>query len=110
MSVRARPSQLSRALLALGLSLEKIRRLLEDPAGEELQQSPHCHGFELLRSGKDPELFLLTILWDSADGHMGGFRTSPQFGRFFAQIKPYLGNLLEMEHYGVTKVSWRRNV
>jgi hypothetical protein len=41
---------------------------------------------------------------------MGGFRKSPQFCRFFAQIKPYLGNLLEMEHYGVTEVSWRRNV
>ncbi len=30
-------------------------------AGEALKASAHCHGFELLRSVKEPDLFLLTI-------------------------------------------------
>lgn len=79
-------------------------------AGNALKLSSHCQGFELLRSGKDPELFLLTILWDSPEGHMNGFRKSHEFGPFFAEIKPYLSNLLEMEHYVFTDVSWRRGV
>lgn len=77
-------------------------------AGEALKASPHCHGFELLRSTKDPDLFLLTIRWDSAEGHLQGFRSSEQFRKFFALIKPYVSNILEMEHYSATNVSWSR--
>lgn len=77
-------------------------------AGEVLKDSPNCLGFELLRSAKEPELFLLTIHWDSAEGHLSGFRRSPQFAKFFALIKPYVSNILEMEHYQATDVSWRR--
>lgn len=77
-------------------------------AGEVLKTSPHCLGFELLRSTKDPELFLLTIDWDSVDGHLAGFRRSPQFARFFALIGPYVSGILEMEHYELTDVNWRR--
>ena len=47
-------------------------------AGQSLQQSPHCKGYELLRSRKDPELFLLIIRWDSPEGHLQGFRQSAQ--------------------------------
>jgi heme-degrading monooxygenase HmoA len=75
-------------------------------AGEVLKTSSHCRGFELLQSAKDPELFLLTIQWDSAEGHLRGFRSSEQFRRFFAFIKPYVSNILEMEHYAATGVSW----
>lgn len=78
-------------------------------AGAALKQSEHCHGFDLVRSAKDPELFMLTIHWDSSDGHMSGFRRSPQFTAFFAHVKPYLDNILEMEHYIFTEVSWRRD-
>lgn len=76
-------------------------------AGAILQQSAHCLGYELLRSAKDPELFLLTIHWDSAEGHLNGFRRSPLFPKFFALIKAYVGNILEMEHYAPTGVHWR---
>ena len=79
-------------------------------AGEVLKQSPNCRGYELIRSTKDPELFLLTIHWDSPEGHMAGFRHSPLFPRFFALIKPYLDNILEMEHYEATEVAWRAGV
>jgi quinol monooxygenase YgiN len=74
-------------------------------AGASLTRSPHCSGYELLRSAKDTELFLLIIRWDSADGHMKGFRQSPQFREFFIHIKAYVGDILEMEHYEHTGVS-----
>ena len=74
-------------------------------AGESLTRSPHCSGYELLRSKKDPELFLLIIRWDSAQGHLQGFRHSPQFREFFTHVKPYVGDILEMEHYEATSVA-----
>lgn len=77
-------------------------------AGDVLKGSPHCHGFELLRSDKDAELYLLTIHWDSADGHLQGFRKSAQFRAFFEHIRAYVPNLLEMEHYRPTSMRWTR--
>lgn len=77
-------------------------------AGEALKASPHCHGFELFRSVKEPDLFLLIIRWDSAEGHLQGFRSSNQFRTFFDLIKPYVSNILEMEHYDATDVIWAR--
>lgn len=77
-------------------------------AGLVLQQSEHCLGYELMRSAKDHELYLLTIRWKSASAHMDGFRKSAQFGRFFALVKPYVSNILEMEHYDNTGLIWRR--
>ena len=88
------------------ISAEKSEAFLADyaQAATALKQSPHAQGFELMRSSKDPELFLLVIRWDSADGHMKGFRSSPQFRDFFAHIRPYVGDILEMEHYEYTAV------
>ena len=77
-------------------------------AGEVLKASPHCHGFELIRSVKDAERFLLAIQWDSAEGHMQGFRRSAQFREFFALIKPYVAQIEEMEHYTYSDVRWNR--
>lgn len=78
-------------------------------AGEVLKQSPHCHGFELMRSSKDAELFLLLIRWDSAEGHLQGFRGSAHFREFFALIKAYVSNIEEMEHYADTDLRWMRS-
>ena len=88
------------------ISAEKSEAFLNDyaQAATALKQSPHAQGFELMRSSKDPELFLLVIRWDSAEGHMQGFRTSPQFKEFFAHIRPYVNDILEMEHYEYTAV------
>ena len=88
------------------ISAEKSEAFLTDyaQAATALKQSPHAQGFELMRSSKDPELFLLVIRWDSADGHMKGFRSSPQFKEFFAHIRPYVSDILEMEHYEYTAV------
>ena len=41
-----------------------------------LQASPNCQGYELIRSDKDPQNYLLTIFWHSLEGHLEGFRKS----------------------------------
>ena len=36
-------------------------------AARVLQASPNCQGYELIRSDKDPQNYLLTIFWDSSE-------------------------------------------
>jgi heme-degrading monooxygenase HmoA len=75
-------------------------------AAVTLRESPECQGVELLRSTRDPELFLLLIRWTSAEAHMQGFRRSDRFRRFLAEVGSYVPQLLEMEHYAATGVAW----
>ena len=77
-------------------------------AEQSLRASPHCLGFELSRCSEAPEHFILRIQWDSAEGHLQGFRQSPQFPPFLAAVKPFLGDLEEMRHYDLTPVRWTR--
>ena|SRR5690349_10159280 len=74
-------------------------------AAASLDASPHCLSYELTRCAEDPQLFTLRIVWDSMEGHLQGFRKGPHFGAFFAAIKPYVGNILEMQHYEPTAVA-----
>ncbi len=62
-------------------------------AGESLRASSHCLGYELSQCTEASDSFILRILWDSADGHLKGFRTSPQFKSFFAAIQPYVKDI-----------------
>lgn len=73
-----------------------------------LAASPHCLAWELSRCGEDPTQYTLRIEWDSAQGHMHGFRKGPDFGVFFAAIRPYVGDITEMRHYDVTAVRGRK--
>ena len=73
-----------------------------------LQASPNCQGYELIRSDKDSQNYLLTIFWDSSDGHLEGFRKSDLFPKFLELIRPYIPMIQEMEHYHSTGMSWRR--
>lgn len=73
-------------------------------AADALHQSSHCLGFELSRCTEEPTSFILRIEWDSIEGHMEGFRKSPEFRTFFASVRPYVGNLEEMRHYERTAV------
>jgi quinol monooxygenase YgiN len=77
-------------------------------AGAVLQASPNCQGYELIRSNKDPQDYILTIFWDSSEGHLEGFRKSDLFPKFLELIRPYIPMIQEMEHYHATGVSWRR--
>lgn len=73
-----------------------------------LRESPHCLAFELSRCSEDERSYILRIVWDSVEGHLSGFRKSPQFAEFFAAIAPYVGDIKEMRHYDVTDVAWVR--
>ncbi len=72
-----------------------------------LQASPNCRGYELVRSDKDVEIYLLIIRWDSPEGHLRGFRSCELFPKFLRLIRPYIPMIQEVEHYHATGMSWR---
>ena len=72
-----------------------------------LAASPHCLGYELSRCAEDPTQYVLRIEWDSAEGHMQGFRRSPEFRSFFAAVRPFVDDIAEMRHYTPTAVRGR---
>ena len=70
-------------------------------AGEALKASTHCLGYELSHCTEDPNYYTLRIEWDSEEGHIKGFRTSPEFKSVFALVQPYVKDIEEMRHYQV---------
>jgi quinol monooxygenase YgiN len=68
-------------------------------AAASLDSSAHCLAYELSSSVEEPASYVLRIEWDSAEGHMQGFRNSDSFRSFFKAIKPYLDRIEEMRHY-----------
>lgn len=70
-------------------------------AGGDLAASGHCQRYEISQGVEEPDNFIVRIEWDSLEGHEKGFRTGPQFGPFFAKVKPYFSNIREMKHYQV---------
>jgi quinol monooxygenase YgiN len=70
-------------------------------AGASLEASPHCERFEVARCTEDPAAYTVRIEWDSAEGHLQGFRGSPEFRSFFAAVQPYVDKIGEMRHYEV---------
>lgn len=74
-------------------------------AGTALLASSHCLGYELSACVEEPTSFVLRIEWDSLEGHMNGFRTSPQVPPFFAAIGPFVHDIQEMRHYEMTRVT-----
>lgn len=74
-------------------------------AQEALRASPHCLGWELSRCVEEPAAYTLRIVWDSAEGHLQGFRRSPAFRDFFAAVRPFVDAIEEMRHYAPTAVA-----
>ena len=70
-------------------------------ASASLEASPHCERYEVARCTEEPAAYTIRIEWDSADGHLQGFRRSPEFRSFFAAVKPYVDRIEEMRHYEV---------
>jgi quinol monooxygenase YgiN len=73
-------------------------------ASVSLQASPFALGWELSQCADDPSQFILRIEWDSAEGHLQGFRQSADFLTFLPHIRPYVNDVLEMRHYNLTDV------
>ena len=76
-----------------------------EQAQDQLRASPNALAWELTRCTDDPASYILRIEWDSAEGHMQGFRKGPLFPRFLAAIRPFIGEITEMRHYERTAVA-----
>lgn len=70
-------------------------------AVESLGASSHCLAYEFSHCTEGPNHYVLRIEWDSEEGHLKGFRSSPEFRSFFASIQPYVKDIEEMRHYQV---------
>ena len=77
-------------------------------ATQSFRDSKHCLAYELSRCTEARENFTLRVEWDSEDGHLKGFRTSPEFKPFFAAIQPFIKDIAEMRHYEVLPIRWTR--
>jgi heme-degrading monooxygenase HmoA len=77
-------------------------------ASRSLNASNYCQMYELTHCSEDPELYILRIEWDSVDGHMKGFRSSPEFNDFFRYVQPFFNDIQEMRHYELTNVRKRK--
>ena len=99
--------------------VEYIRYALDRHSGEELlaaygeaeaqlRASPHTLGWELARCVDEPDRFILRIEWDSAEGHITGFRKGEHFPPFLKAIRPFVGEIEEMRHYETTAVRSQR--
>src|SRR5262245_2266508 len=73
-------------------------------ASVSLDASPHCLGYELARCVEEQDRYILRIEWDSVEGHLTGFRRAAEFAPFLQAIKPYIGQIEEMQHYMLTTV------
>ena len=73
-------------------------------ASSSLDASPHCLGYELSRCVEEQDRYILRIEWDSVEGHLTGFRRAPEFAPFLAAIRPYIGQIEEMQHYALTPI------
>lgn len=73
-------------------------------AQASLDASPHCLRYEVSRCVEDPGTYVVRIEWDSLEGHLRGFRTSPEFRAFFAAVRPFVDDIAEMRHYEPTAI------
>jgi quinol monooxygenase YgiN len=76
-------------------------RLTEWPATRSRPPST-ASAYEVSRCSEDPTQHVVRIEWDSEEGHLSGFRQSPEFRSFFDAVGPFVNDIEEMRHYNVT--------
>lgn len=79
-------------------------------AASALARSPQCLDYELTRCVEEPARFVLRIHWTSLAGHLDGFRKSEEFRDFLTAVRPYIGDIEEMQHYEPTDVATRSSI
>jgi heme-degrading monooxygenase HmoA len=70
-------------------------------AGALLDASPHCQRWEAAGCVDEPDKQIVRIEWDSAEGHLQGFRQSADFKPFLEATQPFYKDIEEMTHYEV---------
>lgn len=73
-------------------------------AGELLEASSHCLGFSLMRATRERHRYVMSIYWDSPDGHLIGFRQSVAFKAYQEHLAPYAAAVEEDGHYRKTGI------
>lgn len=73
-------------------------------AGALLEASSHCLGFSLMRATRTRERYVMTIYWDSPDGHLIGFRQSVAFKQYQEHLAPWTPAAEEDAHYRKTGI------
>jgi hypothetical protein len=68
----------------------------------EREISIRCQRWEAARCVDDAEKQIVRIEWDSIEGHLQGFRRSPDFKPFLEATQPFYKDIEEMTHYDVT--------
>jgi quinol monooxygenase YgiN len=68
-----------------------------------------CERYEVSRCSEDPTQHVVRIEWDSEEGHLSGFRQSPEFRTFFEAVGPFVHDIEEMRHHEVTLSSTERS-
>lgn len=71
-----------------------FRTAISAPAG--------CRGYlahELRRSIESPDRYVLRIEWETLEDHTVGFRGSPAFARWRAQVGPFFAVPPVVEHF-----------
>lgn len=68
-------------------------------AQECLARSPHSLGYDVARCTEDPGSVIVRMHWDSAEGHLSDFRSSPEFREFLPLVRPFVSAIAEMRHY-----------
>lgn len=63
------------------------------------QASKGCRGFALEESIDQPGHLRLTILWETLDDHLVGFRQSDAFTRWRELVMPHLAEPPKAEHF-----------
>ena len=76
-------------------------------AAEALEASENCERYEVTRCTEELTQYVVRIEWDSEEGHLSGFRESPEFRSFFGAVGPFVNDIEEMRHYQVTLSSTR---
>ena len=69
-----------------------------------LEASGHCLGFTLTRATRERSRYLMSVYWDSPDGHLIGFRQSTAFKEFQELLQPYAAMIEEDAHYRKTGI------
>ena len=69
-----------------------------------LEASSHCLGFTLTRATRERQRYLMSVYWDSPDGHLIGFRQSKAFQEYQDLLQPYAPMIEEDGHYRKTGV------
>jgi heme-degrading monooxygenase HmoA len=73
-------------------------------AGVLLEKSSHCLGFTLTRATRHRNNYLMTVYWDSPDGHLIGFRQSESFAEYQTLLQPYAAMIEDASHYRKTGI------